>query len=85
MEPSISDILASVTHAHNNALGSDESAQQEYDLQHLTRAWIAERMAPELLPYPVELMERTMTRTRAQACHEVVLLCSTLANGCLSG
>lgn len=30
------------------------------DLQALTRAWVNERVAPEVLPYPAELMVRVM-------------------------
>lgn len=54
----ISDILASVSHS-----APDSSTT---DLQSLTRAYIAERCAPELLPYPSALMSRTMTRLRRQ-------------------
>ncbi|KAI9710492.1 MAG: GINS complex subunit [Bogoriella megaspora] len=36
------------------------------DLQLLTRSYIAERCAPEILPYPSLLMERTMARLRKQ-------------------
>jgi GINS complex subunit 4 len=36
------------------------------DLQQLTRAWVTERSAPELLPWPAELVERTMARVAAQ-------------------
>lgn len=73
MDLDISDILASVTranpgtlgtHANGNLLGN--SSQQQADLQDLTRAWISERVAPELLHYPTDLMERTMRRLRQQ-------------------
>lgn len=67
MDFSISDIVASVTRAHNAASAVDaDSQQQQKDLQLLTRAWISERVAPELLPYPAELMSRIMSRIRKQ-------------------
>ena len=49
----ISDILTSV---------STEPARsaQSRDLQALTRAWVNERVAPEVLPWPEELMVRVM-------------------------
>lgn len=63
----ISDILASVTRDANSALGIDtENEQQQQDLQLLTRAWISERVSPELRSYPTQLMDRVMTRLRAQ-------------------
>lgn len=40
--------------------------QELLDLQELTRAWVAERVAPELLPYPEALMERVSSRIRKQ-------------------
>ena len=64
----IADIIASVTRGQNVGLGQDEDLQRQHDLQLLTRAWIAERTAPELLPYPSKLMDRIMTKIRAQAC-----------------
>lgn len=73
MDIDISDILASVTRRHHGAAagGSSEtlladSTSQQVDLQSLTRAWVSERLAPELLPYPSELMERVMRRIRQQ-------------------
>ena len=39
--------------------------QEKRDLQELTRAWIAERSAPELLPYAIP---------KAQRCHLSFLL-----------
>ena len=48
----ISDILASVS-APAPSLHSE-------DLQALTRAWANERVAPELLQWPGELMDRVM-------------------------
>lgn len=54
----IDDILASVSGpVHDPRL---------LDLQALTRAWINERGAPELLPYPNALINRVMDRIRAQ-------------------
>jgi hypothetical protein len=40
--------------------------QRTSDLQALTRAWVAERCAPELLPYPEELIDRVMERIKMQ-------------------
>ena len=54
----IDDILADV---------SDTGEPQEtQDLQALTRAWVSERVAPELLPYPAVLMERILERVQVQ-------------------
>lgn len=36
------------------------------DLQELTRCWVAERVAPEILPWPSELMDRVLERIRKQ-------------------
>lgn len=36
------------------------------DLQALTRAWVTERCAPEILPWPESLMERVLDRVNAQ-------------------
>ncbi|KAF2808039.1 GINS complex, Sld5 component [Mytilinidion resinicola] len=54
----IDDILAEALHV--------SAPQETLDLQELTRAWVAERVAPELLPYPDALMERVLTRIRRQ-------------------
>ena len=53
----IQDILDSVT---------ADAAPAESDLQSLVRAWVNERVAPEILPYPEALIERTMERLRNQ-------------------
>ena len=55
----IDDILASVTPAVVLPV-------ETQDLQSLTRAWVAERVAPELLPYPGPLVERMMRRIQKQ-------------------
>lgn len=54
----IDDILASIS-------GPSISTESR-DLQLLTRAWVAERTAPEVLPYPHALIARTMDRIRDQ-------------------
>ena len=36
------------------------------DLQELSRAWVTERSAPEILPWPASLMERILERIRLQ-------------------
>ena len=54
----IDDILAEV---------DDQSIPQEaFDVQELTRAWVNEKNAPEVLPWPEELMERVLARIRKQ-------------------
>jgi GINS complex subunit 4 len=58
----IADILASVS-------GGPLIPQATLDLQALTRAWVNERTAPELLPYPAELVDRTMERVAKQVCN----------------
>ena len=55
----IDDILAEID--------SHAVQQETQDLQTLTRAWVAERVAPELLPYPEVLMERVLSRIAKQA------------------
>jgi len=66
----IADILATVTRDHHVALGTvdDEThaSEMQLDLRLLTQAWISERVAPELLPYPTHLMERVTQRIREQ-------------------
>jgi GINS complex subunit 4 len=54
----IDDILADIDR--------DAVPQENVDLQALTRSWVAERVAPELLPYPDELMERVLERIAKQ-------------------
>ncbi|KAH9861762.1 hypothetical protein J1614_011515 [Plenodomus biglobosus] len=54
----IDDLLAEVA--------VDSTPQETRDLQELTRCWVAERVAPELLPWPSELMERVLERVRRQ-------------------
>ncbi|KAK5046453.1 hypothetical protein LTR84_008256 [Exophiala bonariae] len=69
MDIDISDILASVT----RSVPGDPSSSSVYldtdtstDHQLLTRSWISERCAPDLLFYPTELMQRVMTRVQHQ-------------------
>ena len=57
----IDDILASVD---RDNVTSPESASLDHQL--LTRFWVADRAAPELLPWPGGLMERMMERVRRQ-------------------
>jgi GINS complex subunit 4 len=54
----IDDILADID--------ANAVPQETKDLQILTRAWVAERVAPELLPYPEELMDRILERIAKQ-------------------
>ncbi len=66
----IDDILASVD---RDFAASPHTASR--DLQELTRFWVAERSAPEVLPWPAELMSRTMDRVGKQVSfgHESLL------------
>ncbi|KAF1979840.1 GINS complex, Sld5 component [Bimuria novae-zelandiae CBS 107.79] len=54
----IDDLLAEVS--------VDSISQETRDLQELTRSWVAERVAPEILPWPSDLMERVLDRIRRQ-------------------
>ncbi|KAH7410295.1 hypothetical protein DE146DRAFT_345970 [Phaeosphaeria sp. MPI-PUGE-AT-0046c] len=54
----IDDLLAEVA--------VDTTPQETRDLQELTRCWVAERVAPELLPWPSDLMDRVSSRIRRQ-------------------
>src|SRR5436305_669103 len=56
----IDDILHSVSHPSTNV------PPETFDLQALSRAWVTERVAPELLPWPGELIDRVMGRIRTQ-------------------
>jgi GINS complex subunit 4 len=38
------------------------------DINDLTQSWIAERTAPEILPFQTYLLERLMERVRQQVC-----------------
>lgn len=54
----IDDILAEA--------GGDAIIQKSQDLQALSRAWVSERSAPEILPWPDSLMERVLERIHQQ-------------------
>lgn len=54
----IDDILAEVD--------SHAVPRETRDLQELTRAWVTERSAPEILPWPDILMERILERLHRQ-------------------
>ncbi|KAL2434789.1 hypothetical protein ABEF95_007377 [Exophiala dermatitidis] len=64
----ISDILAEVSRPNNaNSQSQPYSDTDAFtDHQLLTRAWTSERCAPELLPYPSDLLDRVMARIQAQ-------------------
>ena len=69
MDVDISDILADISRpsagqssATSGYLDTDASS----DHQLLTRSWISERCAPDLLPYPTDLMTRVLTRLQRQ-------------------
>ena len=65
MDLDISDILADV---HSSSLSSQEhlASTAHLDHQQLTRLWTSERACPDILPWPTELMQRVMSRVRAQ-------------------
>lgn len=54
----IDDILAEVD--------GHTKPQETRDLQELTRLWVTERSAPEILPWPDALMERVLERIKQQ-------------------
>jgi hypothetical protein len=54
----IDDLLAEVS--------VDSTPQELRDLQELTRCWVAERVAPEILSWPSEVMDRVLERIRKQ-------------------
>lgn len=54
----IDDLLAEVS--------VDATPQETRDLQEMTRCWVAERVAPEILPWPSDLMERMLDRIQRQ-------------------
>jgi GINS complex subunit 4 len=54
----IDDLLAEVA--------VDAAPRETRDLQELTRYWVAERVAPEILPWPTDLMDRVLQRIRTQ-------------------
>lgn len=71
MDVDISDILASFSRPQDlsssrssHHVGDDTDTFTDHQL--LTRAWTSERCAPDLLPYPTELMARIMARVQAQ-------------------
>lgn len=57
----IDDILTEVS--------GDGLPLETQDLPELTRAWVTERSAPELLPWPSALMERVLDRIHQQVSH----------------
>ncbi|KAL9113629.1 MAG: hypothetical protein Q9227_002367 [Pyrenula ochraceoflavens] len=56
------DILENLDRAAN--FSSSESITRDHEA--LTRFWVAERSAPEVLPWPADLMERMLERVRKQ-------------------
>jgi GINS complex subunit 4 len=65
MDLDISDILADV---HSSSVSSHDhlASTAHLDHQQLTRLWTSERTCPDVLPWPTELMQRVMSRIRAQ-------------------
>jgi GINS complex subunit 4 len=65
----IDDILADLESTHPSlSAGRDGKYSAQTDLQMLTRAFVAERAAPEVLEYPQNLMDRIMNRIGRQVC-----------------
>lgn len=61
----IDDILATITHhGPSDPLSDSSSSQSDYAL--LTKFWVAERSAPDLLPWPTSLMDRINSRISSQ-------------------
>lgn len=58
MDMDIDDLLAEVA--------VDTTPPEARDLQELTRSWVAERVAPEVLPWPADLIERVLERIQQQ-------------------
>lgn len=58
MDDDIGDILASVS--------APSIPQRRLDLQAMTRAWVNERTAPQLLPYPTSVVDRVVDRIKTQ-------------------
>ena len=83
MDMDIDALLSSIQRGGNYApddVGDDDYSHQEdrreqqgrwADLQALTRAWVNERSAPELLPYPHDLVARVMARVGRQVSYGV--------------
>lgn len=69
----IDDLLAEVA--------VDSTPQETRDLQELTRCWVAERVAPEILPWPSDLMDRVQSRIRRQVCWNYLCVRRRGANG----
>ncbi|ETI19289.1 hypothetical protein G647_09121 [Cladophialophora carrionii CBS 160.54] len=72
MDIDIADILADISRSQNYTSSSSSHHYSPSDTdaftdhQLLTRAWQSERCAPDLLPYPTDLMTRVMSRVQAQ-------------------
>jgi hypothetical protein len=58
MAMDIDDIIADLDHDFRN--------RDEEDLQVITRLWVAERGAPELMPWPESLVKRITNRISQQ-------------------
>jgi hypothetical protein len=58
MDMDIDDILAD--------FDRDNTNNDAEDLRSLTRLWVAERVSPELMPWPEDLIKRVIDRTSKQ-------------------
>lgn len=70
----IDDILAEID--------DNTESPETRDLQALTRAWVIERGAPEVLPWPEALMERVLERIRKQVRASARFRVSDQSTGC---
>ncbi|KAI9658871.1 MAG: GINS complex subunit [Trizodia sp. TS-e1964] len=78
VDSNIDDILAGLS-------TSPDIPSASHDLQLLTRAWVAERTAPALLPYPTDLLGRVLPRLRTQIEHIEALASDTTTTSGGSG
>ena len=81
MADDIDDILADVDRDTRTDADYFVPEAAAVDHQVLTRFWVAERGAPEVLPWPGKLMERVMERVRRQVSLSCVSSCNFSAVG----
>lgn len=79
----IEDILADLDRTEPTSTASTASTALDY--QQLTRFWISERAAPDLLKWPGELMDRVMFRVRQQIATIEDMTAGAAMNGSGSG
>lgn len=59
-------ILKGLRHRHSRATRSSEPESGSEDLKRLQKLWIAERFAPDILPFDEPLITRIIERIRQQ-------------------